>query len=164
MDQVGAPIFDYEDSTCSWMTDIHPTTIIQNLSTTNGEIPKEVKRIMNIKQEFNHLLNDSFDKDLEKSDELKSHMKLIDESQGIINQVMESFQSQQKKVIELETQYKAELGKTKEDIQKLDTFIQFLNKINDKYQKEEIESIEKSLFDLCKKIEKDNHCDKMKRE
>ena len=58
MDPVGAPIFNYDDTTCSWMTDIHPTTIIQNLSTMNSSIPTEIKRIMDIKQEFNHLLND----------------------------------------------------------------------------------------------------------
>tara|TARA_B100000902_G_C27279899_1_gene901090 strand:+ start:1113 stop:1856 length:744 start_codon:yes stop_codon:yes gene_type:complete len=165
MDPIGgAPIFDYEDSTCSWMTDIHPTTIIQNLNSTTSEVSSEIRRIMDIKQEFHSLLNDCFDQNLNSSEEMDTHVKLIDDSHKIIQKVMKSFQKQQQKVIELEADYKKELERTKEDIQKLDTFIHFLNQMNNKYQKEEIEGIEESLSELCKKIEEKNCCNTMKKD
>ena len=147
---------------CNWNTETDistPEMVIENIG--NAIQDNNIGELLNIKTELLESVADSFFKDLEKDDELLKEVKEIDENISVFKKVMEKITAQQQKVSDIELLYKQSIDETKGDLEKIDTFHQFLKDILNKFPEKdntEINTIKEDIVSLGKKIQSDNNC------
>ena len=133
-------------------------TIIENLSNSTIQ-DKNIEELLDIKTELLESVNDSFLTDVEKDEELLKEVKEIDENISVFQKAMEQITKQQQKVLDIEILYKKSIDETKDDLEKINTFKQFLKDIILKFPEKdnkEINSIKDDIVSLGKKIQNNN--------
>ena len=149
-----------------WFTNINSMSIIQNINQmdNNSNNDPDIIKLINIKHNLMNTMKDKFENEIEKTDEIKSHEDKIIKSQEIIKETMISFHKQQELVIQIEKSYKKELDKTKEDVDKMKTFSDFIIKMKTKYSDIDMNNITNDIIQLAQKIKDDNNCKKLRDE
>lgn len=141
-------------------------TIIESLSNSTIQ-DKNIEELLDIKTELLESVNDSFLTDVEKDEELLKEVKEIDENISVFQTAMEQITKQQQKVLDIEILYKKSIDETKDDLEKINTFKQFLKDIILKFPEKdnkEINSIKDDIVSLGKKIQDNNDCSVIRKE
>jgi hypothetical protein len=145
-----------DNPTLNWSTLDGPSLISNlNMNTLNNsaELNENIEKIMKIKSEFTNYLSDKFTEltDLEDKDFVE-HKKKIEKGVESINELMESFDNQQRKVIEVEERYKKSIDSVESDSRIITEFNSFVTKISKKYKEIDVDEINKPIVKLCEEI------------
>ena len=154
---------------CNWTEDnnhiLSSDSIIENLG--NVVQDKNVGELLDIKTELLESLEDTFKTEIEQDSNLKKEVEEINSNISMIESIMSKIKTQQGKVLDIEILYKKSIDETKDDLEKINTFHQFLKDIIDKFpgdENEEINHIKGDIVKLGDKIKQNNECSVIKKE
>lgn len=134
------------------------SSIIENLSKDMKNENIYENKIVSIKSELLESINDSFAVEVDK-DTMKDEIKEINDTIQLFDSIFKKIQNQSMVVLEKEKEYKDKINETRKDIEKIETFSQFLKEINKKFpDNDEIDSISNDICKLSEKINEDNTC------
>jgi hypothetical protein len=163
-----------DTSYCSWTPGDNITLsgcdIIENLNRNIQEIQgnnlKKYK-LVQIKNELLESIDDSFKAEIEADDSIVTERDIISKNTSMIEEMLEKIRKQNNKVLEMENVYKNQIKGTKEDVEKITTFSDFLKNIVNQFPEEndeEINAITDDLVSLSEKIKNNNNCMKIRKE
>ena len=116
-------------------------------------------KIMKIRKEFNDYLINNFTEDLDinNDEEMKKTITKIDEALKQINDVMNIFDNQQMKVLDLEDKINKTIKNIEKDTEKINDFSSFTQMISSKYKDIDTGKINDSILEICKSIKKESN-------
>ena len=150
-----------------WGGDFNSCHTIENLNmTSNFELNKDIQGIIDIHRDMVQLLNERFitDLDKEKDEDLLKHTKIIEEGMNSFKLLTKEFQAQQTKTLLAEKEFKLMLEETSKDTDKIKDFTAFMVQLNSKYDDPEIDSLNKTMVKISKKIKDNSKCKELKDE
>lgn len=163
---------DYCNDTiyCNWTSDennnyiLSSNMIIENLGNTINDI--NMDQLLSIKQELLDSIDDTFKEDIEKDEEIIKEKEYIDTNISLFEDFIQKIKKQQDKLIDMEVIYKKSIQNTQEDLEKINTFHNFLKDIINNYSDDddEIKQIKDDILKISNKIKNNNNTLKIRKE
>jgi len=130
------------------------------------ELNQSIDKICIIKNEFNDFLTQNFthNLDINNEHEMKKIIETIDTGIDHINKLLTLFDSQQKKVIQMEADINKSITSIQNDSNKLNEFSDFTYKINAKYKDIDHKKLNDCILEICESIQENSENLELKKE
>ena len=148
-----------------WIHSSCPSMNLENLNIIyETKFSRETQEIINIHKHFIDMNTNDINEELTLNEEVIEHQKKTDTFLESFNTFMKSFQEQRDKTSSAEKDYKINLEKTQNDVDKITDFKEFMVKMDTKYKDVIPSEINESIIEVANKIRENNECEKMKEE